>query len=72
MKVSPGRPGLDSVYKNKWESTYSIQWKLNEQLFPVGAKKRPEIDFRTIGCEFSTKPNSIMWFLSNNMQIGWE
>ncbi|MBM9521363.1 hypothetical protein JWG39_16260, partial [Desulforhopalus vacuolatus] len=31
VKVSPGRPGLDSVYKNKWESTYSIQWKLNEQ-----------------------------------------
>ncbi|MBM9521306.1 IS1634 family transposase, partial [Desulforhopalus vacuolatus] len=30
VKVSPGRPGLDSVYKNKWESTYSIQWKLNE------------------------------------------
>jgi transposase len=31
VKVSPGRPSLNSVYKNKWEFTYSIEWKINEQ-----------------------------------------
>jgi len=32
VKISPGRPSLlKSVYKNKWEFTYGIQWELNEQ-----------------------------------------
>jgi len=33
VKISPGRPSLKSVYKNKWEFTYSIQWQLNKTLF---------------------------------------
>ncbi|BBO83479.1 IS4 family transposase [Desulfosarcina ovata subsp. sediminis] len=31
VKVSPGRPSLKSVYKNKWEFTHRIEWKLIEQ-----------------------------------------
>ncbi len=31
VKVSPGRPSVNSVYKNKWEITYRIEWKLDEQ-----------------------------------------
>lgn len=31
VKVSPGRPSLKSVYKNKWEFKHSIQWELNER-----------------------------------------
>ena len=32
VKVSPWRPNVaKAVYKNKWEFTYSIQWKLNEK-----------------------------------------
>ena len=31
VKISPGRPSLKSVYKNKWEFKHSIQWELNEQ-----------------------------------------
>ncbi len=30
VKVSPGRPSPKSIYKNKWEVTHSIEWKLNE------------------------------------------
>jgi transposase len=30
-KVSPGRPSLQSVYKNKWAFTYRLQWALNDQ-----------------------------------------
>ena len=32
VKVSPGRPSYKTVYKNKWEFKYSIQWELNEQV----------------------------------------
>jgi transposase len=38
VKVSPGRPSLNSAYKNKWEFTYSIQWKLNEQALSEALK----------------------------------
>jgi len=31
VKVSPGRPGVDSVYKNQWSYTYRIEWNLNER-----------------------------------------
>jgi transposase len=31
VKISPGRPSLKSVYKNKWEFSYGIQWELNEK-----------------------------------------
>ena len=32
VKVSPGRPSLmKSVYKNKWQFTYGIEWSLNEK-----------------------------------------
>lgn len=31
VKVSPGRPSLNSVYKNKWSYTYRIEWKMNER-----------------------------------------
>jgi transposase len=29
VKVSPGRPSLNSTYKNKWEISYRIEWALN-------------------------------------------
>ena len=38
VKVSPGRPSLKSVYKNKWEFKHSIQWKLNKQALLEAAK----------------------------------
>jgi transposase len=38
VKGSPGRPSLNSVYKNKWEFTYSIQWKINEQALCEASK----------------------------------
>jgi transposase len=31
VKVSPGRPSVNSVYKNKWEFTHRIEWTLNEK-----------------------------------------
>jgi len=30
VKISPGRPSLKSVYKNKWEFKHRIQWQLNK------------------------------------------
>lgn len=30
VKISPGRPSLKSVYKNKWQFKHSIQWALNQ------------------------------------------
>jgi len=47
VKVSPGRPSLDSVYKNKWEFTYSIQWKLNEQALSEALKSDEIFPFIT-------------------------
>jgi len=39
VKVSPGRPSLTkSVYKNKWEFTYRIEWELNEQALAEASK----------------------------------
>ncbi|MDY0223258.1 MAG: IS1634 family transposase [Desulfobacterium sp.] len=39
VKVSPGRPSLlKSVYKNKWEFTYSIQWELNDKALLEASK----------------------------------
>lgn len=38
VKVSPGRPSLNSVYKNKWEFTYSIEWEINEQALSEASK----------------------------------
>jgi transposase len=38
IKVSPGRPSLKSVYKNKWEFTHNIQWQLNEQAMRKASK----------------------------------
>ena len=38
VKVSPGRPSLKSVYKNKWEFKHCIQWKLNKQALLEAAK----------------------------------
>ncbi len=31
VKISPGRPSLKSVYKNKWQFKHSLQWELNKQ-----------------------------------------
>jgi transposase len=31
VKVSPGRPSVNTTYKNKWEFTHRIEWALNEQ-----------------------------------------
>lgn len=30
VKVSAGRPSSNSIYKNKWKFTHSIEWRLNE------------------------------------------
>jgi transposase len=38
VKVSPGRPSLQSVYKNRWELKHSIQWELNKQALAEAAK----------------------------------
>jgi transposase len=38
VKVSPGRPSLKSVYKNKWEFKHSIQWELNKQALAEASK----------------------------------
>ena len=38
VKVSPGRPSFKSVYKNKWEFKYSIQWELNKQALSQASK----------------------------------
>ena len=39
VKVSPGRPSYKSVYKNKWQYKYSIQWRLNKQAIAEASKK---------------------------------
>ena len=38
VKISPGRPSLKSVYKNKWEFKHSIQWELNQQALLEASK----------------------------------
>ncbi|MGB2930732.1 MAG: IS1634 family transposase [Desulfobacterales bacterium] len=38
VKISPGRPSLKSVYKNKWEFTHSIQWQLKKQALLEASK----------------------------------
>ena len=37
-KISPGRPSLQSSYKNKWTFTYRLQWTLNEPALLDAAK----------------------------------
>jgi transposase len=39
VKVSPGRPSYKSVYKNKWQYKYSIQWQVNTQAIDDASKK---------------------------------
>ncbi|MGB2689223.1 MAG: IS1634 family transposase [Desulfobacterales bacterium] len=38
VKISPGRPSLKIVYKNKWEFKHSIQWELNKQALLEASK----------------------------------
>ena len=38
VKISPGRPSLKSVYKNKCEFTHRIQWQLNKQALLKASK----------------------------------
>jgi transposase len=38
VKISPGRPSLKSVYKNKWQFKHSIQWELNQQALSEASK----------------------------------
>jgi len=38
VKISPGRPSLESVYKNKWEFKHRIQWELNKQALLEASK----------------------------------
>jgi len=38
VKVSPGRPNLTSVYRNKWEFKHSLQWKRNKQAILKASK----------------------------------
>lgn len=38
VKISPGRPSLKSVYKNKWEFKHRIQWELNKQALLEASK----------------------------------
>ncbi len=39
VKVSPGRPSHKSVYKNKWEYKYRIEWETNEQAISAAARQ---------------------------------
>ncbi len=39
VKVSPGRPSLKSVYKNKWEFEHRIEWSLDTQAISEAATK---------------------------------
>jgi len=38
VKISPGRPSLKSVYKNKWEFKHRIKWELNKQALLEASK----------------------------------
>lgn len=38
VKISPGRPSLKSVYKNKWEFKYSLQWQINQHALLEASK----------------------------------
>ena len=39
VKLSPGRTCLSkSIFRNKWEFTYSIQWELNEKALADASK----------------------------------
>jgi transposase len=39
VKVSPDRPSLTkSIFKNKWEITYGIEWALNEQVLAEASR----------------------------------
>ena len=39
VKVSSGRPSLKSVYKNKWEFKYRIEWEPNKPALAEASKK---------------------------------
>ena len=39
IKISPGRPSLKSVYKNKWEFTHRIEWEEDDQAIAIASKK---------------------------------
>jgi len=38
VKISPGRPSLKSVYKNKWQFKHSLQWELNQHALLQASK----------------------------------
>jgi transposase len=39
VKVSPGRPSLTkSIYKNKWQFTYHIEWTLNKKALEAASR----------------------------------
>ena len=38
LKISPGRPSLKTVYKNKWEFEHRIQWTLNDRALSEASK----------------------------------
>jgi len=39
VKVSPGRPSLKSIYKNKWKYKYKIKWEEDEQAIATASRK---------------------------------
>ncbi len=39
VKVSPGRPNSKTVYKNKWDSKYQIEWEKNEEAISEASKR---------------------------------
>lgn len=39
VKISPGRPSIKSVYKNKWKYKYSIEWKTDEKAISIAERK---------------------------------
>ncbi len=39
VRVSPGRPGDKTVYKNKWDFKYRIEWELNEEAISCAVKR---------------------------------
>lgn len=45
VKISPGRPSLKSVYKNKWQFKYRIQWEFTQQALLQASKNRWAFSF---------------------------
>jgi transposase len=64
VKVSPGRPSINSVYKNKWEFKHRIEWELNKQALAEASKidgifpliTNTELEARDVLRKYKTQP----------------